>query len=175
LDRSISLAAAAMERAIARRRTGSIHRAVQNKWRDQTIGAQSRGEGCGFPMTLRDSCTTSLAARRVPVKPRHFGDRATRLCRGLPQGRDRLLLEPGHQGRAGEDGSCYKSIAFPKRCKRFGLKHIRTKPYTPKTNSKGQVAPQKREPQNCRDGFTATIGTGRTGVSAQCDRSADSP
>jgi len=35
-----------------------------------------------------------------------------------------------------DNGSCYKSHAFRRACKRLGLRHIRTKPYTPKTNGK---------------------------------------
>jgi len=35
-----------------------------------------------------------------------------------------------------DNGSCYKSFAFRTTCKRLGLRHIRTKPYTPKTNGK---------------------------------------
>src|ERR1700704_5935660 len=37
-----------------------------------------------------------------------------------------------------DNGSCYKSVAFRKACKRLRLKHIRTKPYTPKTNGKAE-------------------------------------
>jgi transposase InsO family protein len=37
-----------------------------------------------------------------------------------------------------DNGSCYKSFAFRNACKRLGLKHIRTKPYTPKTNGKAE-------------------------------------
>ena len=37
-----------------------------------------------------------------------------------------------------DNGACYKSIAFQKACKRLGLKHIRTKPYTPRTNGKAE-------------------------------------
>ncbi len=37
-----------------------------------------------------------------------------------------------------DNGSCYKSKAFAKACKALGLKHIRTKPYTPKTNGKAE-------------------------------------
>ena len=37
-----------------------------------------------------------------------------------------------------DNGSCYKSHAFARACKRLGLKHIRTKPYTPKTNGKAE-------------------------------------
>src|SRR5262249_122142 len=33
-----------------------------------------------------------------------------------------------------DNGSCYKSFAFRRLCRRLGLRHIRTKSYTPKTN-----------------------------------------
>jgi transposase InsO family protein len=37
-----------------------------------------------------------------------------------------------------DNGSCYNSRAFARACKRFGLRHIRTRPYTPKTNGKAE-------------------------------------
>jgi transposase InsO family protein len=37
-----------------------------------------------------------------------------------------------------DNGSCYRSGAFRDACKALGLKHIRTKPYTPKTNGKAE-------------------------------------
>ena len=37
-----------------------------------------------------------------------------------------------------DNGSCYKAHAFAKACKKLKLKHIRTKPYTPKTNGKAE-------------------------------------
>jgi transposase InsO family protein len=37
-----------------------------------------------------------------------------------------------------DNGSCYRSRAFARACKRLGLKHIRTRPYTPKTNGKAE-------------------------------------
>lgn len=37
-----------------------------------------------------------------------------------------------------DNGSCYKSRDFAKACKSLKLKHIRTKPYTPKTNGKAE-------------------------------------
>ncbi|TIL83423.1 MAG: IS481 family transposase [Mesorhizobium sp.] len=37
-----------------------------------------------------------------------------------------------------DNGSCYNSKAFAKACRELGLKHIRTKPYTPKTNGKAE-------------------------------------
>jgi transposase InsO family protein len=37
-----------------------------------------------------------------------------------------------------DNGGCYKSRAFRDACARLGLKHIRTKPYTPQTNGKAE-------------------------------------
>lgn len=37
-----------------------------------------------------------------------------------------------------DNGSCYKSHAFAKACRDLKIKHIRTKPYTPKTNGKAE-------------------------------------
>lgn len=37
-----------------------------------------------------------------------------------------------------DNGSCYRSRTFAKACKKLGLKHIRTRPYTPKTNGKAE-------------------------------------
>ena len=37
-----------------------------------------------------------------------------------------------------DNGSCYKAFAFKDACRTLGLKHIRTRPYTPKTNGKAE-------------------------------------
>ena len=37
-----------------------------------------------------------------------------------------------------DNGSCYRSKAFNKLCQAFGIRHIYTKPYTPKTNGKAE-------------------------------------
>ena len=37
-----------------------------------------------------------------------------------------------------DNGACYKSFAFRDACAELGLRHIRTKPYTPKTNGKAE-------------------------------------
>ncbi len=37
-----------------------------------------------------------------------------------------------------DNGSCYNARDFAKACKALSLKHIRTKPYTPKTNGKAE-------------------------------------
>ena len=40
--------------------------------------------------------------------------------------------------QATDNGSCYKAKTFAVACKALSLKHIRTKPYTPKTNGKAE-------------------------------------
>ncbi len=37
-----------------------------------------------------------------------------------------------------DNSSCYKSFDFRDACRALGLKHIRTRPYTPKTNGKAE-------------------------------------
>ena len=37
-----------------------------------------------------------------------------------------------------DNGSCYRSKAFARACRDLGLKHIRTRPYTPRTNGKAE-------------------------------------
>lgn len=37
-----------------------------------------------------------------------------------------------------DNGSCYKSHAFRDACRELGIRHIRTRPYTPRTNGKAE-------------------------------------
>ncbi|WP_163591388.1 integrase core domain-containing protein, partial [Klebsiella pneumoniae] len=37
-----------------------------------------------------------------------------------------------------DNGSCYRSFAFRDVCRALGLRHVRTRPYTPKTNGKAE-------------------------------------
>ena len=37
-----------------------------------------------------------------------------------------------------DNGSCYRSQAFARACKQLRIRHIRTRPYTPKTNGKAE-------------------------------------
>ncbi len=37
-----------------------------------------------------------------------------------------------------DNGSCYRSKAFARACAALGLRHLRTRPYTPKTNGKAE-------------------------------------
>jgi transposase InsO family protein len=84
-----------------------------------------------------------------------------------------------------DNGSCHKSFDFRDACRALGLRHIRTRPYTPKTNGKSlpprrrgpslssrprsangptpkPTRPQIAEPRNCPSGSTDTTGIART-------------
>ena len=37
-----------------------------------------------------------------------------------------------------DNGSCFKAFQFRDACRDLGLKHVRTKPYTPQTNGKAE-------------------------------------
>jgi transposase InsO family protein len=37
-----------------------------------------------------------------------------------------------------DNGSCYRSVLFRATCQQLGLRHIRTRPYTPRTNGKAE-------------------------------------
>ena len=77
-----------------------------------------------------------------------------------------------------DNGSCYRSKAFCKACRDLGLKHIRTRPYTPRTNGKAERFIQtalangptpkpirhirRGALPSCRSGCTDTTGIVRT-------------
>jgi transposase InsO family protein len=73
-----------------------------------------------------------------------------------------------------DNGSCYRSQDFRDACKHLGLKHIRTRPHTPKTNGKAErfiqtalrewayarhIPPPTTASASCRSGCIATTGT----------------
>jgi len=76
-----------------------------------------------------------------------------------------------------DNGACYKSFAFRDACAEFGLKHIRTKPYTPKTTARPSASsrqpsgsgptprptqPHINAPPSCPSGSADTTGIDRT-------------
>ena len=46
-----------------------------------------------------------------------------------------------------DNGSCYRSRQFRRLCKRLGLVHKRTRPYTPRTNGKAERFIQTKLPE----------------------------
>ena len=145
---------------------------------------RARGVGWEYVHVCVDDASRIAFAE---IKP----DERKRKRRRLPQRRRRLLRKLGINVERvmTDNGSCYRSRAFARACKRLRLKHIRTKPYTPKTNGKAErfIQTSLREwayasayqnsdsaPPSCRSGCTATTGTGPMVVSEPNRPSADS-
>jgi transposase InsO family protein len=76
-----------------------------------------------------------------------------------------------------DNDSCYRNRAFRQACSRNGLRHLRTRPYTPRTNGKAErfiqtvlrecaysrrSNPHKSVPRPCHVGHTSTMSTART-------------
>jgi len=53
-----------------------------------------------------------------------------------------------------DNGSCYRSKAFAKACRDLGLKHVRTRPYTPKTTYRITARPSASFRRRCANGPT---------------------
>ena len=96
---------------------------------------RSRGEGLGWEfvhVAIDDASRIAFAKVMANEKKRSataFLKAALAYYESLGVKVERVMTD---------NGSCYKSFAFRRACKRLGLKHIRTKPYTPKTNGKAE-------------------------------------
>jgi len=96
---------------------------------------RSRGEGLGWEfvhVAIDDNSRIAFAKVMANEKKRS----ATSFLKAALAYYDSLGIKV--ERVMTDNGSCYKSSAFRRLCKRLGLKHIRTKPYTPKTNGKAE-------------------------------------
>ena len=96
---------------------------------------RSRGEGLGWEfvhVAIDDNSRIAFAKVMANEKKRS----ATSFLKAALAYYDSLGIKV--ERVMTDNGSCYKSFAFRRLCKRLGLKHIRTKPYTPKTNGKAE-------------------------------------
>lgn len=104
---------------------------------DRTRQSSPRGRGEGYGWECVHVCVDD--ASRVAftaIKPNEKATSAVAFLREAVAYYKGLGVTPTRVMT--DNGSCYKACAFAKACKRLGLKHIRTKPYTPKTNGKAE-------------------------------------
>ena len=97
--------------------------------------ARRRGKGCGWEFV--HICIDD--ASRVSFTQIHPDERAPSAVAHL-KASVAFYLSLGVIVRRvlTDNGSCYKSHAFRNACRELGLKHIRTRPYTPRTNGKAE-------------------------------------
>ena len=100
---------------------------------DRTAQSNSRGIGWEFVHVCIDDNSRISFSQIFPdekaVSAMAFLKAALAYYKGLGVSVARVMTD---------NGSCYKSHAFRDLCRDLKLRHIRTKPYTPKTNGKAE-------------------------------------
>jgi transposase InsO family protein len=100
---------------------------------DRTGQSNSRGIGWEFVHVCIDDASRIAFARIMPDERKEsavdFLKAALAYYKSLGITVDRVMTD---------NGSCYRSKDFAKACKKHKLRHIRTRPYTPKTNGKAE-------------------------------------
>jgi transposase InsO family protein len=144
LSRVAALAPAAPVRRYEREKPGEmIHIDIKKLGRFNRIGhrmtgdrskqSRSRGVGWEFVHVAVDDHSRVAFAKVMPSEKKRsaiaFLKAALAYFGSLGVKVERVMTD---------NGSCYKSFAFRRTCKRLKLRHIRTRPYTPKTNGKAE-------------------------------------
>ncbi len=100
---------------------------------DRTGQSNSRGIGWEFLHVCIDDASRVAFSKLMETERKdcavHFLEAAVAYYKSLGVTVERVMTD---------NGSCYRSRAFRDACKLLGLKHIRTRPYTPKTNGKAE-------------------------------------
>jgi transposase InsO family protein len=115
------------------KKLGRFNRVGHRITGDRKGQSNSRGAGWEFVHVAVDDHSRIAFAKVMPNEKRcsaiMFLKAALAYFEGLGIKIERVMTD---------NGSCYRSFAFRRACKRLGLKHIRTKPYTPRTNGKAE-------------------------------------
>ena len=143
LNRIAALEPAAPVRRYERERPGEmIHIDVKKLGRFNKIGhrfrgrseeARTRNAGWEYVHVAIDDHSRVAFAKVMPNERKSsavaFLKEALAYYEGLGVKVERVMTD---------NGACYVSFAFRRICQRFGLRHIRTRPYTPRTNGKAE-------------------------------------
>ena len=115
------------------KRLGRFDRVGHRITGDRTGQSNSRGVGWEYVHVCIDDASRIAFTQILPdekaVSAIAFLTAAIAYYKGLGITVTRVMTD---------NGSCYKAKDFAKACKALSLKHIRTKPYTPKTNGKAE-------------------------------------
>ena len=115
------------------KKLGKFNRIGHRITGDRTGQSNSRGVGWEFVHVAIDDASR-VAFSRIMKSERAacaiaFLKAAIAYYRSLGITVERIMTD---------NGSCYRARAFRRACKRLGLRHIYTKPYTPRTNGKAE-------------------------------------
>ncbi len=136
---------------------------------DRTGQSRTRGIGWEFVHVCIDDNSRLAFSQVLPDERKAsavaFLEAAVAYYNGLGITVERVMTD---------NGSCYRSREFAKACKQLALRHIRTKPYTPKTTARQSASSKPRSgngptprptptrssaPRTYPPGSTATTGT----------------
>ena len=99
----------------------------------RTGNASSKGSGWEFVHVCVDDASRLAFSQILPDEKKQsavaFLRASVAYYQGLGINVERVMTD---------NGSCYRSKAFADACRDLNLKHIRTKPYTPRTNGKAE-------------------------------------
>jgi transposase InsO family protein len=100
---------------------------------DRSTAVRTIGRGWEFVHVAIDDNSRIAFSKIMPDETQHsaiaFLKEARAYYRSLGIKIERLMTD---------NGSCYKAKAFTKACRRRSIKHVRTRPYTPRTNGKAE-------------------------------------
>jgi len=109
------------------------HRITGNRYGQSNARGRGEGPGWEFAHVAVDDHSRIATAAIFPDERKRsavaFLKAAVAYYQNLGVTVDRVMTD---------NGSCYRSFAFAKACRRLRIKHIRTKPYTPQTNGKAE-------------------------------------
>jgi transposase InsO family protein len=115
------------------KKLGRFTRAGHRVTGDRTGQSNTRGVGWEFVHVAVDDHSRIAFSQILPDEKKEsaiaFLKAAIAYYKSLGISVERVMTD---------NGSCYKSKAFAKTCKALGIKHVRTRPYTPKTNGKAE-------------------------------------
>jgi len=115
------------------KKLGKFNRVGHRITGDRTGQSNSRGVGWEFVHVCIDDASRVAFSRVMKTERKGcaiaFLKAAVAYYKSLGITVERVMTD---------NGSCYKSFAFRRACKRLGLRHIRTRPYTPRTNGKAE-------------------------------------
>jgi transposase InsO family protein len=100
---------------------------------DRSNGLRNRGIGWDFVHVAIDDASRLAVGQ---IAPDELGDTATALLHDTVEHYRRQGIRV--QRVMTDNGSPYMSKAFRNACQRLGIRHLRTKPYTPRTNGKAE-------------------------------------
>lgn len=115
------------------KKLGRFNRPGHRVTGDRTGQSNARGIGWEFVHVCIDDHARLAFSRILPDEKKDsavaFLKAAVAYYRSLGITVERVMTD---------NGSCYKSFDFRDACRALGLRHIRTRPYTPKTNGKAE-------------------------------------